>query len=99
MEEYIQLIREKSQLMYDINSIKRYIEDLEYDNNLKETWNYFMKELSEINNKIEEITKPQLKELQEKKLAILDKIKNYDEEIYKLKSQLKEVDLLIQDLT
>lgn len=98
MKEYINLIRRKSQLIYDINSIKRYIDHMEYDHNLKKAWEHYNKELETLNEQIESITGPQLKELEEKKTDILGKIKIHEEELYKLNSQLKDIDAAINNL-
>lgn len=95
MEEVISYLKKKSQLIYDINCIKKYIEGGDYDKNLKSTWERYKKELDEINAKIEEIRVPQLEEFDNRKKGILDSIKEHEEKIRLLRKQLKDIDKLI----
>ncbi|GKX31055.1 hypothetical protein SH1V18_35350 [Vallitalea longa] len=95
MEEVISYLKKKSQLIYDINCIKKYIEGGDYDKNLKSTWERYKKELTELNQKIEEIRVPQLKEFDNKKQDILDSIKEHEEKIRLLRKQLKDIDKII----
>jgi predicted nuclease with TOPRIM domain len=99
MEEIISYLKRKSQLIYDINCIKKYIEGGDYDNSLKNAWEMYKKELAEINGKIEKLKMPQLHEYEIKKQSIFNSIKEYEEKIRLLKTQLKELDKLIMKLS
>ena len=98
MEQIIHYLRQKSQLIYDINCIQKYIEGGDYDQNLKKAWDGYKQELKNVEQKINEIRKPQLIEFENKKLEILSKIKEYDNKIRKLKQQLKDLDKIILEL-
>lgn len=95
MEDVISYLKKKSQLIYDINCIKKYIEGGDYDNNLKNMWECYKEELAETNKKIEQIRVPQLKEFDNKKNSILESIKEHEEKIKLLKKQLKEIDKIM----
>lgn len=96
MNKIIDLVRKKSQLVYDINCIKRYINDMEYDENLKDAWDKYNKELLEIEKEIELLIKPEIFMLEKRKEEILNEIKHKEEEIYILKCQLFDVDKVIE---
>lgn len=95
MEEIISYLRKKSQLIYDINCIKNYIEGGDYDRSLKSTWEKYKKELAEIDEKIEKIKLPQLDEFKKKKQSILSLIRDHEEKVKLLKSQIKDLDKII----
>ncbi|MCT4686832.1 hypothetical protein [Vallitalea sp.] len=95
MEEVISYLKKKSQLIYDINCIKKYIEGGDYDKNLKTTWERYKKELIEINKKIEKLRIPQIQEFDDKKQIIMSSIKEHEEKIRLLKKQLKDIDKII----
>lgn len=98
MEQIINFIRQKSQLIYDMNCIEKYIEGGDYDKNLKKTWDNYNNELKEIDERIEEIRLPELLELQNKKLELLSGIKEYEDQMNDLKQQLKDLDKIILQL-
>ena len=98
MEQISMYLKRKSQILYDMNCIQKYITGGDYDENLKRAWDGYKKELEEIEQKIEERRKPQLQEFEEKKLELYSQIKEYEEEIESLKKQLVELDKIITKL-
>ena len=98
MEKIYELVRQKSQLMYDINCIKRYIDDLNFDEHLKDAWEKYNNDLEEISKQIAEIKEPSLQSLTRKKLEVLENIKYHEEELFKFKEQLSEIDKAIKEL-
>ena len=95
MQEIIQLIRKKNQLLYDINCVRRYIESGDFDNNLKNAWDGFNKELEEVTKELERLKKPQMEEYEKRKLELLSDIRHHEKEISRLQLELKEIDKMV----
>lgn len=98
MEQIIKCLRRKSQLLYDINCIQKYIEGGYYDQGLKDAWNDYNEELKEIQQQIDNIRKPELDKFEHKKLELLSRIKKYEDEIRHLKQNLNDLDKIILKL-
>ena len=98
MKQIINCIRKKSQLIYDMNCIEKYIEGGDYDKNLKKTWDNYNKQLKAIDKEIEEIRIPELLDLHDTKLELLSQVKEYEDKIKDLKQQLKDLDKIVLQL-
>ena len=98
MEDTIRLIRKKTQLLYDINCVKRYIEEGAFDNNLKNAWDGLNKELEEVTKELDEIKKPQIQGYEKRKIELLNQLHQYEEKMNKVKLELQEVDKLILNI-
>lgn len=95
MEDIIKHLRRKSQLLYDMNCIRKYIEGGDFDQNLKRAWNEYNNELNEIEEKIKHIKEPELIKLEQKKLELLALIQDHQDKISHLKQQLKDLNKMI----
>ena len=98
MKQIINCIGRKSQLIYDMNCIEKYIVGGDYDKNLKKTWDNYNKQLKEIDKEIEEIRIPELLDLQDAKLELLSQVREYEDKIKDLKQQLKDLDKIVLQL-
>lgn len=92
MDEIMELIQRKSQLMYDINCVKGYMETWEFNSYLKDAWDQMNSELIELSNRIEELSNPHYKEILQQRLTLLSKIQDCEAEQEKYRNQLKELD-------
>jgi chromosome segregation ATPase len=92
VDEIMELIQRKSQLMYDINCVRGYMETWEFNSYLKDAWDQMNKELLELSSRIEELSNPQYKEILQQRMEIINKIQDCDRELEKYKNQLKELD-------
>jgi peptidoglycan hydrolase CwlO-like protein len=98
MERLIQCIRRKSQLLYDINCIRQYIETGECDRYLRSEWDQYHKELEEVTKEIQQLKVPEIRELEKKKLDLLSAIQNTENELKKQNQQLTDLDNKILNL-
>ena len=81
-------IRKKSHIEYDMNCIKKYIYEGDFDKNLEKAWEEYEIELSEVEKEISLLSNPLTKEIEIKKLEVLDEIKRHKTEIMKLERQV-----------
>ncbi len=95
MDKMIQLLKRKKQIIYEMNSIRRYIHSGDCDNSLKKEWHNISEELQNINEELKALTAPKISEFETRKLEILNLIKHHNEEILKLKEEL---DLVQKDM-
>lgn len=98
MQEIIHLIRRKNQLLYDMNCVRRYIESGDFDNNLKNAWDGLNSELEEVTKELEGLRKPQIEEFEKRKMELLEKIRQREEEVCSLKLELKEIDNMMLNM-
>jgi hypothetical protein len=98
MQEIIQLIRRKNQLLYDMNCVRRYIEAGDYDTNLKNAWDSMNTELEEVDNELQSLRKPQMDEFERRKMELLEKIRLNESEVCSMKLELKEIDKMMLKL-
>lgn len=98
MDKIIEYLRRKSQVLYDLNCIEKYIKGGDYDLSLKKVWDEYSLELVSINEKIEQLKKPQIIEYENKKLELNATIQWHQKEIEKLNSQLNDIDEMIKEL-
>lgn len=94
MKQIVELLREKSQLQYHINAIKEYIDDKHYDMRLKEVWDSYNSELSDVDAKLDKLSVPALEEFEQEKLRLLSEIKEHEASLEKCKDQIKELQRL-----
>lgn len=99
MEEIMELVQRKSQLIYDLNCVKGYMEAWEFNSYLKDTWDQMNKELIELTSKIEKLSKPPYTEIEHERVELLNKIQHYERELEKCRQQLKELDKIISAIT
>jgi peptidoglycan hydrolase CwlO-like protein len=95
MQEIIQLIRRKNQLLYDMNCVRRYIESGDFDHNLKNAWDNLNTELEEVERALDSLRKPQLEELEKRRLELCEKAERYEKELCGIRQEIKEIDKLI----
>lgn len=95
MEKLMTYIRKKSHIEYDMNCIEKYIHGGDHDKNLEKAWNEFERELKEVENEIELLSNPETKEIEIKKLELLDEIKVHEAEITKLRRQVDSLEKMI----
>ena len=95
MEELVKLVNRKSQLTYDINCIRGYMENWDYSCDLQDTWDQMEKELQDISNKIDELIKPPFIEIEKQRMELLRKISEYEHELEKTRRQLHDLDDLM----
>ena len=91
MNEIVTLIRKKSHLLLVLNSIEKYIKNKYFDDNLKQVWDEYNKELKEIDTQLQGMNIPALEEFEKEKLKIREKIAFHEEELKKLNQQIKEL--------
>ena len=91
MNEIVTLIRKKSHLLLVLSSIEKYIKNKYFDDNLKQVWDEYTKELTEIDAKLQSMNIPALEEFEKEKLKIREKIAIHEEELKKLNQQIREL--------
>lgn len=88
MEKLMKYIKKKSHIEYDMNCIEKYIHGGDHDKNLDNAWSEFERELAEVEEEIRLLSNPDTKEIEIKKLELLDEIKIHETEILKLQRQV-----------
>lgn len=91
MNQIVTLIRKKSHLLLVINSIEKYIKDKYFDDNLKQVWDEYNKELEEIDTKLKSMNIPALEEFEQEKLKLRKQIQHHEQELKKLNQQIREL--------
>ena len=94
MKQIVELLRQKSQLQYHINSIKEYIDSKNYDMRLKEVWDSYNRELEAVDAKLDELSMPELEEFEEEKLKLLAEIKEHEDALKMCRNQIAELQRL-----
>lgn len=95
MEYFMQLLREKGRILYDMNCIEKYIESGECDQNLQKVWANYVKKLNDIEEKLGTVRTRELAELEDQKLQLLSQKEEHEKKIVELDSQMKDIDELI----
>ena len=88
-------IRKKSHIEYDMNCIEKYIHGGDHDAKLAKAWDEFEVELSKVEKEISLLSDPETKEIEIKKLELLDEIKIHEVEIQKLNRQVRSLEKLM----
>jgi uncharacterized protein YdcH (DUF465 family) len=96
MEKLMTYLRRKSHIEYEMNCVEKYIQGGEYDQNLRKVWENMEDELAEIENEIQLLSNPDTKELETKKLELLDEIRGHEKAIIQLKHQVEELKKMIR---
>lgn len=89
MEKLMSYIRKKSHIEYDMNCIEKYIHGGDHDKNLEKAWDDFENQLAEVEEEIRLLSNPATKDIEIKKLELLDEIKIHETEIKKLNRQVE----------
>lgn len=89
MEKLMSYVKKKSQIEYNMNSIKKYIHGGDYDKNLEKAWVEFENDLAMVEEEIRLLSNPETKEIEIRKLELLDEIRIHEIEIEKLKRQVE----------
>lgn len=98
MEEIVMVLKKKSQIMYDMNCIGKYIGAGECDKSLQSTWDRYNDELEEIESELELLSNPETKPFEEKKLELLHKIEDHERDIGMLRRQVKDIEHRLESL-
>ena len=99
MKDIAPLIRRKSQLLHDIELIKKYIDTIEYDRNLKDVFDEHVRELKEITEQLNAlICRPEYEEYEKKKMQLLAKIRYHEKEIAKYQKEIDSLNEMISRL-
>ncbi len=98
MNQIVTLIRKKSHLLLVINSIEKYIKDKYFDDNLKEVWDEYNKQLEEIDTELQAMNIPALEEFEQEKLKLRKQIQFHELELKKLNQQIKELNEISKTL-
>ena len=91
MNQIVTLVRKKSHLLLVLNSIEKYIKNKYFDDNLKQVWDEYNKELQDIDAKLKGMNIPAIEEFEKEKLKIREQIHYHEEELLKLKQQITEL--------
>jgi len=91
MEKLIECLKKKSSLLYDINCIAKYIEANACDDDLRNAYAVYMRELDQVNKVIDEIKQPEMEAFESRRLALLNQIKEKKADLERLNTELIEV--------
>ena len=92
MEQMMNVLKRKSQIVYDMNCIEKYIRPGEYDESLSKAWNDYKAELEEVEEELKLLSNPETKALEEKKLELLHGIEEHNRQIHLLEHQIKDIE-------
>lgn len=92
MEEMMNVLKKKSQVLYDMNCIEKYIKAGECDKSLEKAWEGYKADLDEIEDELRLLSNPDTKPLEEKKLELMHKIEDHQREIHMLERQIKDIE-------
>ena len=95
MEEMMKVLKRKSQIMYDMNCIEKYIGPGESDESLSKAWNGYKAELDEVEEELKLLSNPSTKVFEEKKLELRYQIEAHKKQIRMLEHQIKELETKI----
>ena len=91
MNQIVELIRKKSHLLLVLNSIEKYIKNKYFDDNLKQVWDEYCKEVEAIDAELQNMNIPALEEFEQEKLKLRKEIDFHEQELKKLNQQIKEL--------
>lgn len=92
MEEMMNVLKRKSQIMYDMNCIEKYIVTGECDKSLEKAWDEYKVELKEVEEELKLLSNPETKPLEEKKLDLLHRIEDHKKEIALLERRVHDIE-------
>lgn len=95
MERLMECIKKKNHIEYDMNCIEKYIHGGDYDGRLKKSWENLEISLETVEKEIALLSNSETKEVEEKKLDLVEKIHEHEVAIRKLKSQVSELESVI----
>lgn len=98
MEEMMKVLKRKSQIVYDMNCIEKYIQPGEHDESLSKAWNKYKVALDEVEEELKLLSNPETKEYEERKLEIRHEIEDHRNQILMLEHQIKEIEKHIRVL-
>lgn len=88
----MRVLKRKSQIVYDMNCIEKYMTPGEFDESLSKAWNGYKAELAEVEEELKLLSNPNTKDFEEKKLALLHQIEGHKKEISMLEHQIEEIE-------
>lgn len=91
MERLMTYLRRKSHIEYEMNCVEKYIHGGDFDNSLGKAWKDMENELKEVEKEIKLLSNPDTKEMELKKLELLDEIREHEKAINKLQKQVEEL--------
>ena len=91
MNQIVTLVRKKSHLLLVLNSIEKYIKNKYFDDNLKQVWDEYNKELQDIDDKLKGLNIPAVEEFEKEKLKLREQIHFHEQELIKLNHQITEL--------
>lgn len=86
------VLKRKSQIEYEMNSIEKYIKDGDFDDSLQQSWNKLQEEYKEVENHLAMLENPATSDLITKKLELQDEVARYEAEISKLNRQISDIE-------
>ena len=92
MEEMMKVLKRKSQIVYDMNCIEKYIQPGEHDENLSKAWNNYKVELDEVEEELKLLSNPSTKAFEEKKIDLRHQIEDHKKQIHMLENQICEIE-------
>ncbi len=98
MNQIVTLIRKKSHLLLVINSVEKYIKNKYFDDNLKQVWDEYNKELEAIDAELQSMNIPALEEFEQEKLKLREQINFHEQELEKLNQQIRELNEIARTL-
>ncbi len=91
MERLMTYLRRKSHIEYEMNCVEKYIHGGDFDKSLGMAWKSMEDELMEVEREIKLLSNPDTKELELKKLELLDEIRDHEKAIDKLHKQIDDL--------
>lgn len=95
MEKLMNYVKKKSHLEYEMNCVEKYVHGGDSDNSLKKAYSDMEAELKTVEKEISLLSNPDTKEVELKKLELLDVIKGHEVEIRKLQRQVEQLEQLL----
>lgn len=95
MEHLMECIKRKGHIEYDMNCIEKYIHGGDYDGKLKEAWEGLERDLKEVEEEIMLLSNSKTKEIEERKLDLLEEMHDHEKAIQKLKVQVNELENML----
>jgi hypothetical protein len=92
MEEMMKVLKQKSHILYDMNSIEKYIKGGDCDQSLQAAWNDYKAQLDMIEEELRFLSNPETKTLEEHRLQLMDEIEHHQREIHMKERQIQEID-------
>lgn len=92
MEEMMRVLKRKSQIVYDMNCIEKYIQPGEYDESLSKAWNNYKTELDEVEEELKLLSNPLTKAYEEKKIELRHQVEDHKKQIHILENQINEIE-------